>query len=608
MNMKTCLCAFVLAAMVAALAGLGLCAEQKAPASSLERAKGLLLSNKPAEALTVLSSFSPSHEEMSAYHYAYARSLVGVKKYYESLGHYRLAYVYASETADQERLLIERADVFAAMGYYPEAAVAYSLFLRKYAKSGYTERAEQGAGDALFKSNEYRRALAHYEKAGTSGRAVMSRANALEAVGRSTEARALYRALIEHESRLVNASPETLYWIGENFRRTGNLKDARVYLELVKDPGLKPKAALGLGRIALEEKNYEAAIMQFAVASASRDRTVREDAVLYRAFAQMQAGKRDEARATLVNLRLKSPYGPAADQAALYLAQLLRKEGRFSESADMLKTLIYRRKPVPAAVDELESMILEAKDRDPKGFVKLWSEAGPWMLDPSRAATVAAVAKALSREGKPFLDVCAWLVKFGPEDAKSEGRLLLARFYADLGDAATAWSYFKRAKIKEQTDETKRLKTAIYLANNDLLNAAETIMTLAEPREKDLQLLVQLMPSLRQREKAVNFCERFLRRGASPAVMTRFADALYVSGNRKKALEYYRAALSTAPGAAKAAEETSADRSWAHYRIASIVGTRSGSDDLRAIQADRSSVGRFAAVELKTLQLPARIP
>ncbi len=268
--------------------GQALCAEKSTLPPPLERAKELLLSNRPYDALMALSSYSPSHVEMSAYHYAYARALIGMKKYHASLEHYRLAYVYAEEIADQERLLLERADVYAAMGYYPEAAVSYELFLRKHPKTGYTERAELGNADARFRSNEFRQALAHYEKAGTSARAVMGKANALQAVGRTTEARDLYQTLIEQESRLVNSSPETLYWIGENFLRSGKLKDGRVYFELVKDPVLKNKAALGLGKIAMEEKSYEAAIIQFAIAAESRDRAIRQEAMLCRADAQLR--------------------------------------------------------------------------------------------------------------------------------------------------------------------------------------------------------------------------------------------------------------------------------------------------------------------------------
>ncbi len=84
-------------------------AEAIAAPSSLERAKELILSNKPADALAALSSYYPSHEEMSAYHYAFARALVALKQPFDSIEHYRLAYIYADSTADRERLLQERA-------------------------------------------------------------------------------------------------------------------------------------------------------------------------------------------------------------------------------------------------------------------------------------------------------------------------------------------------------------------------------------------------------------------------------------------------------------------------------------------------------------------
>jgi len=129
----------------------GWAAERFDTPTSLERAKEMLTANKPAEALAALSSYLPSHEERSAYHYALARALVALKRPYDSIENYRLAYVYADALADKERILLERADVYAAMGYYPEAAVCYDVFLKQFPKSRLLERVELGIGSPVQK-------------------------------------------------------------------------------------------------------------------------------------------------------------------------------------------------------------------------------------------------------------------------------------------------------------------------------------------------------------------------------------------------------------------------------------------------------------------------
>jgi len=585
----------------------GWSAEKFDTPTSLERAKEMLTANKPAEALEALSSYMPSHEERSAYHYALARALVALKRPYDSIENYRLAYVYADALADKERILLERADVYAAMRYYPEAAVCYGVFLKQFPKSAFLERAELGIAEARFKNGSFRQALAHYDKAGTSVRAVMGKANTLQALGRNAEARDLYRALIEDDPNVVNSSPETLISIGENFRQGGNRKDARFYFESVKDPDLKYRAAQGLGLLALEEANYNAAITQFSIAAESPDRMVRSDAILNRANALMRMGKYDEAQAALEEIRNKYPYGKQADTAVLLLAQMFRKKGKSAEAAALLSPLIFRRNPVSAALDELEAMLRESKDQDPKGFVELWMKSGRWLLDPSREKFIVNIAQALRYEGKPFLDICTWLIKYGSESGKSDGRLLLAEFYADLGDGVTAGTYLSRVKIKGHHDEVARLKAQIAMAGRDFKNASEAIMTIRDINETDLHHLIDAMNSLKRKEKAIAFLEQiFRKKSISSSTLVCFADELFDAGQRLKALEYYRQATMVKP-AGDVKDAMAEDVEWAHYRMSVLANGRDGADALKAIQTAKNAMGRFAAAELKGADLRRKV-
>jgi len=606
--MRTILRSIIFVLLLSIPVSIGWSTENISHQSSLERAKGLLTANKPVDALAALSSFKPSHEEMSAYHYAFARALLALKQPYDAVEHARLAYVFAQSLADRERLLLERADIYAAMGYYPEAAICYEVFLKLFPKSSFSERAELGIAEARTKSGEFHLALAHYEKAGSTIRSVTGKANTLQALGRTAEAHDLYHALIEQDPKTVSSSPDTIYSIGENYRQLGLLKDARVYYESVKDPLLKYRAAIGLGLIALEEKNLDAAGMQFSFATGSSERSIRREAILNRADVQIRMGKFDDARAALEEINNKFPYGKQADRAILLLAKLSRKEGKPLVAVSLLKSLIFRRSPDSAGLDELESIILEAKDRDPNEFIKLWGEAGRWLLDPSRAKSIVTIARALRHEGKPFLDACAWLVKYGSEGEKTAGRFMLAEYYADLGDGATATAYFKQARIKDRNNDVARLQAKIYLAGKDMASASAVIMSIRNCNEEDLLRLLGAMRDLRNKKEAIAFCERALKGNtASASVLVRFADILYETGVRKKALDYYRAAITTKRKVQSEQETSVGDIEWAHYRIAKIAGQRELTESLMAIQTAKNTMGRFAAAELKGSDLRRKV-
>jgi len=579
-------------------------AERAGTPTPLERAKVLIVENKPAMTLDALSVYHPSHEELSDYHYIYARALTALKHPYESIEHYRLAYVYASSPADKERMLFERAEVYASMGYSSEAAVCFDSFLKQFPRSSFSEKAHLGIAEARYQLGEYREALAHFEKAGTSHQTLIKRAITLQALNRNEEAHKLFREMIEHDPELVRSSQETMYNLGESYRRIGKLNDARIFFELVKDPAFKYRAARGLGLIALAEKRFDDAVTAFTLASESPERSLRRESIMNRADAYMQMGKNDEAQAALLEIKRNYPYGKQYDAALVLLAKLYRTQGKFNESIALLRELVLRRNPVGAALDEIESIFNEAKDRDPGQFIKLWTTAGRWLLDPSRAKSILKIAPHLRSAGKPFLDVCSWLIKYGSSDVQSEAWLLLAHFYADLGDAAAARNYLKRANPAVSSDAILRIRAKIALASKEGRYAAEWIMKIHDASEDDVLLLLDSMKLLTNIKKEATFCERIIRnKTVSLTTAVRFADILYAAGNRQKALTYYRVAVAARPEKAPKDVKNAADAEWAYYRIATIAKGEDGENSLKAIQAANNVVGRFAAAELKGAQL-----
>jgi len=567
--------------------------------NALESARDMLKQKKPQEALQDLAFFKPSRDERSAYHYIYAQSLVQLKNLYESIEHYRLAYIYAGSAADREQLLLERADIYAQMEYYSEAAVCLDVFLQIFPRSERLQQAELGIAVARYHLHEYREALAHYDKAGDSLPVRYGRANTLQSLGRTAEAHDIYRVLIGTDPEVINSSPETMYNLGENYRQTGALEEAKIYLNSIKEPLLQDKVAISLGLIAMANKDHKTAIEQFATASASKDRRIQRQAIMYRADAYIQTNRLDEAEAALADIRKSHPYGPEYDTAALLLTRTYRAKGNMNGAVSLLKELIYRRTPSSAALDELDAILLETRDRD--ALLKLWTSAGRWLMESSRSASLLKIAEGLRYSGQPFLDLCAWLIKSGTDDVKSQARLLLADFHAERGDAATAWGYLNRARVKNENDAVLRIKVKAYLANKDQMNAAHALMAVRDLQDKDLLLLLGLMRSFKNKdlEQALQFCFRtFAKESAVPLVAVRFADVLYDAGKTKEALAYYQASVADSkPGTLN--QSRTADREWAQYRIAALSRGETSLLALQELQSSKSSLGRFATAELK---------
>jgi len=575
--------------------------------SPMERARDLVKENKPDQALAVLSSYLPDPGERSLYHALYARTLVQAERAYESIEHYRMAYIYSTSQADKEQLLLERAETYSRLGYDTEAAVCLDVLLKTFPKSSLTEQAELGIAEARYRLGEYRESLAHFEKSGTSLRASYGKAGALQRLGRSAEAHEIYQRLLKEDPNILNSPGETLYNMAESFRQSGNLNDSRIYFNAVKDDAFKYKASLGLGMIAMDERSYDRAAEQFRAASASPERAIRREAILLQAEAFTKLGSYNEAEAALQGIRKNYPYGSAYDRAALLLARLYRERGRYEDSLRLLKELIYRRTPSGAALDELETILLEAAGRKSADMVKLWSIGGRWLLEPTRSPTLVRIARGLRHTGKPFIDVCTWLIRYGPGDAKTQARLLLADFYAGLGDTATASSYLARARVKGHSDEAVRVRARIDLANRKPVPAAEGLMTLREAGQDDLLLLLDAVRSAdpKRVRSAVDYCDRqFKKSPGTLPVYIRLADLLVETGQRTEALRYYKEALDqkSVPG-----DGLHRDREWAHYRIAELSGGAERAESLKSLRTSTGAVGRFAEAELRSAALRRKV-
>jgi tetratricopeptide (TPR) repeat protein len=580
-----------------------------ASVGSVEKARDLLKAGKPEESLEVLTGYQPAAQELSLYHWLYAQSLVQTKRLGESIEHFRIAYIYAATPTEKERALFERAETYRKMKYYSEAVVAYRNFLKLFSSSTFTVRAQLGLGEASYQTGRYHEAIEAYNKAGDTVQAISGKANTLHALGKWQDAHDLYTMLLNRDKKFVEASQETLYNMGENFREMGRLLDAKIYLNSVRDRDLQLPVAVGLGLIAYKEKKYNLAVKSFTEALSSPDRKLHRQALLYLAQTYIALGKPEEALSSLVELRRDYPYGRDYDTALLLLARLYREQGKNGSAVALLNELVCRKIPMAEALDELESMVLAMKDKNSAELEKIWSVAGHWLLDPSRITSIIKIARSLRHSGKPYLDICRWLLKNGSEETKAQGRLLLADFYADMGEAEMASQYAERAiKKTRREDDTLRTQARVFFVNGSYQEALKSLMIIIDIHEADIMLLLDVARSLNNDEKALAFCEtQFSTITWSPTAQVMYADLLYDNERKQDSLKYY-GAVAALKLDGRQNSTTLADIEWACYRVALLAQGKESVDALSKIQKIKNVLGRLAGADLKSMAISERVP
>lgn len=574
---------------------------------SLERAMECIQATNPAEALKILAGYQPSSQDLSLYHYAYAKAYELSKRQYESIAHFRMAYLYSKDDEMKQRSLLERAEAYAKIGFHSEATLILRIFLKKFPHSPYETRAFLGLADSLYRLGLFTEAEEAYEKAGNSTRASYGKANALHSMGKIKDAHEIYLAMLERDRGYVKSSQETLYNVGENLRLMGEISAARIYFNSTTASPLKYRAFRSLGLIEFEEGHLDTAKKFFYSALQSPEKQLRRQALLNLTDTYMKQGRQEDAKSILLEIRRKYPYGKEYEEALLLLSQLYKKEGNFKESTSLLKELVFRHPPNQKALDEFESLILEAEEKGEEEFLKLWQNVGHWLLQPSRSQSLLKIAKGLKHSGKPYLETCRWLSQYGSNDVKSESILLLADFYADLGDSARAMKYLQIKGLTGKNDDVLRITAKIHRANSEYQKAARLFLDIKELNQGDLVFLADLLESVQNDHKIMEFFKRALNRlSAPPWAYLKLADVLYKMGRKADALQYYQTVVSLYQ---KRPEIKTQDLQWALYRISELSPSADAKNTLESIRKknDTDTVHRFSVLLLRELNIAERV-
>lgn len=564
----------------------------------LVKAAGLLKEKMAYDAIAILSRHKPDGESLGAYHLLYAKAMEAARMPLKAIEHLRLAYIYSNEQGLKELAYIERADAYLKIRYFDEARYYYAIFIKRFPQSEYINRAYLGLAKALFGLGEFQESIEYFDKSKDTAEAMFGKANALQAVGKVDEASAVYNIAISKWSSYIKESEESIFYLGENYRLRGRLHDAKSYLSLLRQGSYKERASLSLGYIAIEESKIDSAMKHFILALSSRNLNIRRSALINIAKLEIRSGNIDKAKSVLNEIRNKYPYGRDYDDAMLMLASLYVNEDKFKEAISVLNEIIFRINPSNDALNEMEKILRIVKEKDKGQFINAWRFVGKWLINKSREGFLIDITPSLRQYGKPFFDICNYLIRFGSDAAKTKAFIMLADFYISIGDINNASKYIGMLRdIRYAGDDILRLQARLLYATNQYDAAIEKLNSIKDIDEEGIRLFGNL---LFLSSKPMKFLDRYKglikQKGKTADTYIIAADILSKDVNKKEAIEYYRLALAKDP-----------ENKWVLYRLGTLSNTNGSEEMLKQIKNDDPMLSSLVSVKLKEINVYKRI-
>jgi len=566
---------------------------------------GLLQSGNAIGNLKLLPRFEPEGtEEMAFYYFLHGEGYYAGGQYIEAIDHLRLAYIYANSDL-KELALFRRATVYEMMGLDHEARSNYLVFINEFPASKRIQKAYLGLANCSQKLGLLNEAVQYYDSAGQDAIALFHKANALQKLERSEEAKKIYDLANAADSSYPKKSFETYYLLGENMRLTGELKKAKEHFTNIQYGPYLDSAKISLGLIAMDEANIKEAGRNFMHASQSKNRDVRVRALFSLAFALLSIGQNQEAIEALEEIRFKHIDSDLYKDALLALARLYHKEGKIREAVSAIKELAYGKKPPVETFSELEAIVLNLSEKekdegsDEMTFLELWKEVDMWLMDESREEFLLRIARRLRYEGKPFITLSRWLIENGSSKARVKAAVALADYYIGIGKIALAEAFMTRAiDIEKPDDDALRVKAKILRAKEDYMSAVQTISRIKNFGNEDLTFTGSILLDMdntksAQKDEAITFYENKLNASewdADHYVM--LADILYKNKSLAKALKYYRIAYKINP-----------DDEWILYRIGRNESGQQSEKLFERLDKGGTMLGRLSKSKLLEINL-----
>jgi tetratricopeptide (TPR) repeat protein len=570
----------------------------------------LLKSGKPYGVLKEIQRYKPEDiESLASHHFIFGKANESLKNYMDAVKHFRLAYIYSVKSKLKELALFKRAEMHLNLRLFYEARADYIVFIRDFPSSEYIEEAHLKLAKTLKALGLLNEAVGHFEKAGHVPQALFGRANALQRLEKVEEAHEAYGNALIADKTYPEKSPETYFLIGENMRMLGETEGAKKHLSITRYGPFKDEAIISLGLIALEESNTEAAAEKFKMASESKDKKIKVQALFNLSKVFFKEGKLKESIAVLEEIRHDHINSSMYKDTLLELSRLYKKDGRMNDSVSLLKELVYGKEPPAGTFDEIKKTLLEAsektgdKNSEDIEFAELWNEVGQWMFDKSREDFLLGIARKLRYEGESFLKVSSWLVENASDKTRSEAALNLARYHIGAGNIDISRKYLEVAmNSKELKDDVLKIEAKIHRFKGEQKSAFNRLLQVKKFEKDDFKLLGNLVSDLKKSEPAevagaVDFYEKKLNEyGGDAEDYIRLADSMFENNKKSEALKYYKIAYEKKP-----------EDEWTLYRLGRDAGKEESEEMFSRLQKGNTLLSGLAKTKLMEINLMNRV-
>jgi len=569
--------------------------EEMIPSPALNKAKQELLAGRAEEALALIQEARVPPQEVSFRHLLLGRAYEALHQPSTALIHYRTAYFHAPNEMIKALAYLERAETYYRMKNYDEAAIVYRLFLKNFSFPELMPRAHLGLARCLGRQGFSEEALAHFEKAGNEASALLGKAVVLHKWGRYSEAAEYFQKGMALDGDLFARTEEFLFYYGANLLELGQIKEAVPFLtSKLSDPFLKNLGDLYLGRAALKDRKFDQAERLSLSALTASEHRIRREALLLLAQTFLAAGKKEAARQAFFEFWSKYPMVKGYDGVLLALAELDLNAGKTEGASRFIRELGFYPRLPEDTLNTLQGLILKLKDKDPQRVAGVWQGVGRHFLLTAKEPFLLVMVEVLKDAGRLQSDLLKWLAQNGSEAVRRQSKVALVRLKIDQGQWKEAEEDLRSlAASKIPKDEILRLQARLHQAQGDYVKAGRAILAVKKMETADLALLQESLQNGVEEEAVLRVLEKNAARlGGNATVFLRLADAYWIKGKRKEALQYYQKVLEFDPL-----------NKWALLRVGNSTEGEEGKKMLAKLKEENSWEGRLAAAYLKEREI-----
>ncbi|MBF0317386.1 MAG: tetratricopeptide repeat protein [Nitrospirae bacterium] len=539
-------------------------------------------------------------ELVASCNFIYARILESKQETAKAIDRYRKAYQYATNDKIKEEALLHRSELNLLKSFNNDAKLGFQTFIRDYPNSRQINKAYLGLAKSLSGLGKPAESLEVLDKSGSNSSEVLfEKANTLQRMGRVKEAGDVYTtALLKDPGYIRKNNDETLYLYGENLLAAGDVKKARAAFSAVKDASLQDKTALGFAKIALKESRPEMAAEHLKKIANSKEREVKQEAMLNLSRVQLQSGKTEDAKKNLKALKGMGLKDKGKEELISLQIDVDVKDKKYKDAAESIKKLHAKDPGSKAMLDRVEGVMSEAMQGDNNQFVDLWLTYGTMLLDKSREPFILRAKDALKDTGKPYMDVLTWISKNSSDTERHKALGELTDIYSDSGDKASAVRSLAEMKnLKVPSDELIRREARINFTNRDYNEALKSAILIKQFNKEDVDLLRDAILMSPKNETAVLTYEKAIKdSGGTTEDYLALADAFYDLGNMEGATGYYKKVLSLEPA-----------NQWASYRLGAVLSSQDSEALLKASGTGDSTIDRLSKAALKERRINKRL-